>query len=148
MVTVELSPLVFFFDDLSPHGPGVLGCESHDVPCSAYSLAAARACGAESSPLRALATYEAQGLPMPKLGFNEICVRTPFVSDVAQTGHTLGFIDEILVQVGETVAVDQTVAVIETDKAAIDIRSPVAGQISKLCVSPEDKVYELHPSQS
>ena len=96
-------------------------------------------------PLRALATYEAQGLPMPKLGFNEICVRTPFVSDVAQTGHTLGFIDEILVQVGETVAVDQTVAVIETDKAAIDIRSPVAGQISKLCVSPEDKVYELHP---
>ena len=46
---------------------------------------------------------------------------------------------------GDDVTVDQTVAVVETHKAAIDVRSPVAGKAVQRHVNEGDIVYEVQP---
>lgn len=62
---------------------------------------------------------------------------------------SLGDIDdveviELCVAVGDTVAVDDSVIVIESDKASMEIPSPVAGVIESLQVSIGDQVTEGH----
>ena len=37
------------------------------------------------------------------------------------------------------------VAVVDTHKASVDIRSPVAGTVSRFLVEPGEEVYETHP---
>ena len=49
---------------------------------------------------------------------------------------------EVMVAVGDTVQVDDSLVTLETDKAAMDMPSTVAGTITKLHVSAGDKVSE------
>lgn len=49
---------------------------------------------------------------------------------------------EVLVKVGDTVAVDDSLVVLESDKASMEIPSPLAGVVASVNVSEGDKVEE------
>ena len=49
---------------------------------------------------------------------------------------------EVLVSVGDTVAVDDPLITLETDKASMDVPSPQAGEIADIVVATGDKVSE------
>ena len=49
---------------------------------------------------------------------------------------------EVLVSVGDTVAEDDSLLTLESDKATMEIPAPKAGTITKLVVSVGDKVSE------
>jgi pyruvate dehydrogenase E2 component (dihydrolipoamide acetyltransferase) len=51
-----------------------------------------------------------------------------------------GDVTSILVKVGDTIAVDQPVLELETDKATIEVPSSVAGRVTDIKVKPGDKV--------
>ena len=53
---------------------------------------------------------------------------------------TAGDVLRVLVKPGDTVAKDQTVLELETDKATIEVPSSVAGRVSTVSVKPGDKV--------
>ncbi len=44
------------------------------------------------------------------------------------------------VNTGDNVVVDQPLVAVETDKAVVEVPSPVAGRIHKLCAKPGDIV--------
>ena len=48
-------------------------------------------------------------------------------------------------QVGDSVAADDTVAVVDTHKASVDIRTPSPGTVSRLLAEPGDKMWEIQP---
>uniref|UniRef100_A0A7S2B9T3 Lipoyl-binding domain-containing protein n=1 Tax=Octactis speculum TaxID=3111310 RepID=A0A7S2B9T3_9STRA len=98
----------------------------------------------EVNRCRNFATFQTSNLPAPEKESNEIFIRTPFVGD-GLFQHEMGVIGELLVKVGDTVKVDETVAVIDTDKASLDVRSTVTGTITRLLIEEEDEVWELHP---
>ena len=64
-------------------------------------------------------------------------VKVPDVGDVADID-----VIEVLVQVGDVVEVEQTLAVLETDKASMDLPSSAAGVVKSVHVSVGDKVSE------
>ena len=74
----------------------------------------------QSKFVRSIAT----SLPVPSLGDS--------ISD--------GTLVEFSVELGQSVSADGVVAVIETDKVSIDIRSPFAGTVTELLVNPDDTV--------
>src|SRR4249920_2225190 len=53
---------------------------------------------------------------------------------------TAGDVLRVLVKPGDTVAKDQTVLELETDKATIEVPSSVAGRVTAVSVKPGDKV--------
>lgn len=53
---------------------------------------------------------------------------------------TEGTISEVLKSNGDAVVVDEVVAVIDTDKVSVEIRSPVAGHVDKFHVDVNDNV--------
>lgn len=52
---------------------------------------------------------------------------------------------ELLVNVGDTVALDQSLITLESDKASMEIPSPEAGEVAELLVSVGDHVSHGHP---
>lgn len=64
-------------------------------------------------------------------------VKVPDVGDVADID-----VIEVLVKVGDVVAVEQTLAVLETGKASMDLPSSAAGVVKSVHVSVGDKVSE------
>ena len=57
-------------------------------------------------------------------------------------GITEGEIVQWLVKEGDVVQQDQVLAKVETDKAVVDIPSPVAGRVAKIMV-PQGKVVKV-----
>ena len=53
---------------------------------------------------------------------------------------TSGDVLRVLVKPGDTIAKDQSVVELETDKATIEVPSSVAGQVKDVKVKPGDKV--------
>src|SRR5881409_2149718 len=53
---------------------------------------------------------------------------------------TTGDVLRVLVKPGDTIAKDQSVVELETDKATIEVPSSVAGQVKDVKVKPGDKV--------
>ena len=49
---------------------------------------------------------------------------------------------EALVKIGETVTAEQSVITLETDKATVDVPSPVAGVVTELKIKIGDKVNQ------
>ena len=49
---------------------------------------------------------------------------------------------EVLVKAGDTVSIEQSLVTLETDKATMDVPSPVAGVVKELKVKVGDKVSE------
>ena len=64
-------------------------------------------------------------------------VKVPDVGNVPEID-----IVEVLIQPGDVVAVEQTLAVMETDKATMDLPSSAAGIIKTVHIKPGDKVAE------
>ncbi len=55
-------------------------------------------------------------------------------------GVAQGDVLKVLVKVGDTIAVDQAVVELETDKATIEVPSNVAGRVKEVRVKAGDKV--------
>ena len=68
---------------------------------------------------------------------NEIQVSVPDIGDFTDVE-----VIEIAVAPGDTVAVDQTLVALESDKAAMDIPSPSAGTIAEILVQVGDRVSQ------
>ncbi|OAI09805.1 branched-chain alpha-keto acid dehydrogenase subunit E2 [Methylomonas koyamae] len=64
-------------------------------------------------------------------------VKVPDVGNVPEID-----IVEVLVQPGDVVAIEQTLAVMETDKATMDLPSSAAGVVKSVHIKPGDKVAE------
>ena len=62
-------------------------------------------------------------------------VRIPDIGDF----HDIPVI-EVLVREGDTVAIDDSLVTLESDKATMDVPSPVAGIVRTLRIRPGDKV--------
>src|SRR3989442_2648274 len=60
----------------------------------------------------------------------------PELGEQIETGDVL----RVLVKVGDTIAKDQAVLELETDKATIEVPSSVAGTVKDVKVKPGDKV--------
>jgi pyruvate/2-oxoglutarate dehydrogenase complex dihydrolipoamide acyltransferase (E2) component len=65
-----------------------------------------------------------------------LAVRVPSMGDSISEGQVV----EICKAVGDKVAVDEVVAVLETDKVSVDITSPAAGSVATIQVSTGDLV--------
>jgi len=64
-------------------------------------------------------------------------IKVPDVGNVAEID-----VVEVLIQAGDVVALEQTLATLETDKASMDLPSSVAGTIQQVYIKPGDKVSE------
>ena len=64
-------------------------------------------------------------------------IKVPDVGNVAEID-----VVEVLIQVGDLVALEQTLATLETDKASMDLPSTVSGTIQQVYIKPGDKVSE------
>ena len=68
----------------------------------------------------------------------QLCeIRVPDVGNVAEID-----VVEVLIKVGDTVEIEQTVATLETDKASMDLPSSANGSIQEVFIKPGDKVSE------
>ena len=68
---------------------------------------------------------------------HEIEVKIPDIGGSAQVD-----VIEILVQVGEEISIDTPLVTLESDKASMEIPSPVAGKVTKMGLKVGDKVSE------
>ncbi len=68
---------------------------------------------------------------------NEIEVKVPDIGGATQVD-----VIEILVQVGDEIAKDTSLITLESDKASMEIPSPIAGKVSKIKLKVGDKVSE------
>lgn len=68
---------------------------------------------------------------------NLLEIKVPDVGNVAEID-----VVEVLIKPGDSVALEQTVATLETDKASMDLPSSAAGTIQQVFIKPGDKVSE------
>lgn len=52
------------------------------------------------------------------------------------------YVVELLVRPGDTVAADQPVAVVETEKSSVEVAAPAAGRVASVPVRPGQRVRE------
>ena len=64
-------------------------------------------------------------------------IKVPDVGNVAEID-----VVEVLIQAGDLVALEQTIATLETDKASMDLPSSAAGTVQQVYIKPGDKVSE------
>ena len=64
-------------------------------------------------------------------------IKVPDVGNVADID-----VVEVLVQPGDEIVKEQTLAVLETDKASMDLPSSAAGKVHAVHIKPGDKVSE------
>ncbi|WP_233144696.1 dihydrolipoyllysine-residue acetyltransferase [Methyloprofundus sedimenti] len=74
---------------------------------------------------------------VPETSVSIIEVKVPDVGDVADID-----VIEVLIQTGDSVEKEQTLAVLETDKASMDLPSTHSGIVKDVCVKVGDKVSE------
>ena len=64
-------------------------------------------------------------------------IKVPDVGNVAEID-----VVEVLIQAGDVVALEQTIATLETDKASMDLPSSASGTVQQVYIKPGDKVSE------
>ena len=64
-------------------------------------------------------------------------IKVPDVGNVAEID-----VVEVLIQAGDLVALEQTIATLETDKASMDLPSSASGTVQQVYIKPGDKVSE------
>ncbi len=64
-------------------------------------------------------------------------IKVPDVGNIAEID-----VVEVLIQPGDVIALEQTVATLETDKASMDLPSSAAGTVQQVYIKPGDKVSE------
>ena len=73
---------------------------------------------------------------------------TPAAASHSQAEGILGNVEELLAEVGQSVAQNEVVAVIETDKVTLDVKASKSGVVSAILVSVGDIVKERQPLYS
>ena len=63
-------------------------------------------------------------------------VRLPEISENVESGDVI----KVLVAVGDTIAVDQPIVELETEKAVLEIPSPYAGKVTEVLVKVGDTI--------
>ena len=71
---------------------------------------------------------------------DSIIIKVPTISDFAEVD-----VIEVLISPGDTVAIESPLITLESDKASMDIPSPVSGQIVDVLVRIGDRVSEGSP---
>ena len=71
---------------------------------------------------------------------NSIIIKVPTISDFAEVD-----VIEVLISPGDTVAIESPLITLESDKASMDVPSPVSGQIVDVLVRIGDRVSEGSP---
>ena len=104
---------------------------SSEAPAEAQPAAEAPAPEAETSPPAPSAAPEPAATP------EELAVEVPDIG----TDEAVELI-EIVVAVGDTVAEGDSLVVLESDKASMEVPSPAAGEISAITVSVGDEVRQ------
>ncbi|MCG6942448.1 MAG: dihydrolipoyllysine-residue acetyltransferase [Thiohalocapsa sp.] len=95
------------------------------TPAPAESPPAGTAAAAPTAPAAASATAPAAAVD----------VRLPDIGDFADIP-----VIEVLVNVGDQVAVDQSILTLESDKATMEIPSPAAGEVQSVAVTVGDQI--------
>lgn len=91
-------------------------------------------------------------LPAPPRGWHaaqrhaSFTVDTPLLSDsVPLPDGVLGTIEEVRVGPGDSIGENDVVAVVDTHKAALEVRSPAAGKVVTILVKVGDEIQEKTP---
>lgn len=61
---------------------------------------------------------------------------------VPDIGVEKAIVGEILVQVGDEIDVDQSIVVVESDKATVEVPSAVSGKVESISIQVGDSVKE------
>ena len=103
------------------------------------SGAAAAAPAAEAAPVAAPAAAApvAEAAPAPAAGGGSVSVEVPDIGDNSDVD-----VIDVAVKVGDTVAVDDTLITLETDKATMDVPSTAAGKVTAVNIKVGDKVSQ------
>ncbi|WP_449437986.1 dihydrolipoyllysine-residue acetyltransferase [Pseudomonas migulae] len=111
-----------------------LEVEGAAAAAPAAAAAAAPAAKAEEKP----AAAPAAAAPAPAAAPAAASVQQVHVPDIGSAGKAQ--IIEIQVKVGDTVAADQSLITLESDKASMEIPSPAAGVVKSISVKLNDEV--------
>lgn len=125
-------------------GPGRRRRAHHEVRARGD---AAHACARRRRAVHAAASVPTPPSPTPhtlSLARSRSLQRSPFISDTIPCDD-LGIVEELLVEVGQEVKQDEVIAVIETHKAAIDVKASHAGVVTGVYVEQDEEVYEVQP---
>jgi pyruvate dehydrogenase E2 component (dihydrolipoamide acetyltransferase) len=121
--------------DKVSEGSLLLLMESGDAAAAAPAPAPAPAAPASSpAPAPAAAAPAPVPVPVPAAG-GRVEVEIPDIGDFADVG-----VIEVLVKVGDTVAAEQSLITVESDKASMEIPSSSAGTVQQLLVKVGDRV--------
>jgi len=108
------------------------GAAEASAPAAEAAPAPAAAPAAEAAPAPAAAPAAEASAPAAD---EEIEVTVPDIGDASDVD-----VIEVLVSEGDTVAIEDGLITLETDKATMDVPSPKAGVVTKLLVNTGDKV--------
>ena len=109
--------------ELEAEGDAAAPAAAEPAPQAATAAPATPAKAAEPAATPAAATASLQDI---------------YVPDIGSSGKAK--IIELLIKVGDTVEVDQSLLVLESDKASMEIPSPAAGVVTRLSVKLDDEV--------
>ena len=71
---------------------------------------------------------------------------TPFISDTMPIPEgIIGPVEELFLEVGQSCEENEVIAVIDTDKVALDVKASRAGVVEAILVSVGDEVKERQP---
>ncbi|MDY7578000.1 dihydrolipoyllysine-residue acetyltransferase [Herbaspirillum sp. RTI4] len=133
--------------DKVAEGTLILIVEAEAAAASAAPAPAAAAAAAAVAPAAATASVPAPAAPAPApvaaaapAASGSVDIFVPDIGDFAEVE-----IIELMVKVGDKVAVDQSLLTVESDKASMEIPSSHAGVIKELKVKVGDKVAKGSP---
>ncbi|MEO6278833.1 dihydrolipoyllysine-residue acetyltransferase [Roseateles sp.] len=107
---------------------------------AAPAPAAAAPAPAAAAPAPAPAAEPAAPAPAPAQSSGPVTIEVPDIGDFDEVA-----VIELLVKVGDTVKVEQSLITVESDKASMEIPSSTAGVVEELLVKIGDKVKKGSP---
>ena len=113
--------------------------EAEDAASAPAPQAAAPAPASAPAPAAAKAAEPAKSAPAPAPAAGGSAVREAKVPDIGSTGVP---VIEVLVKVGDTVAKDQGLITLESDKATMEVPAPFGGVVKELKVKLGDELSE------
>ncbi|WP_058357617.1 dihydrolipoyllysine-residue acetyltransferase [Vitreoscilla massiliensis] len=107
------------------------------VTVESGAAAAAPAAEAEAAPVAAPAAAAPVAEAAPAAAGGSVSVEVPDIGDNSDVD-----VIDVAVKVGDTVAVDDTLITLETDKATMDVPSTAAGKVTAVNIKVGDKVSQ------
>jgi len=116
--------------------------ESGAMAPASKTTPAAAAAPAASKPAPAAAPVASKPAPAPAAASSEaMMVKVPDIGEFKEVE-----VIEVLVKPGDTVVREQSLITLESDKATMEIPSPVAGVVQEIRIKTGDKVSEARRS--